>query len=61
MCQLEKFPIPPPEPDDVTINKEPPVQAPDFTNLGSTVFNLSNIDKELQIRTGKASAAFGLL
>jgi hypothetical protein len=39
----------------------PLVQTTDFTYLGSTVSSSSKIEKELRIRTGKASAAYGKL
>jgi hypothetical protein len=61
MYQPVKLIQPPPQPTDITIDQEHLVQASDFTYLGSTVSCSSRIDKELRIRTGKASAAFSKL
>ena len=52
---------PPTELELITVSKEPLIQALDFTYLGSTVSNSARLDKELQTRKGKASAAFSKL
>jgi hypothetical protein len=61
LYQPIKLLSPPPEPQVITINQMPLVQTTDFTYLGSTVSSSSKIEKELRIRTGKASAAYGKL
>ena len=52
---------PQPEPEVITINQEPLVQATNFTYLGSTVSSNAKLDKEIRNRLGKASTAFGNL
>ena len=61
MYQPIKLLHPPPDPEIITINREPLVYATDFTYLGSTVSNTARIDKKLRNRLGKASSAFGKL
>ena len=50
-----------PEPEVITINQEPLVQATNFTYLGSTVSSNAKLEKELRKMLGKANKAFGNL
>ena len=47
-----------PEPEIITINREPLAYVTDFTYLGSMVSSTARIDKELRNRLGKSSLAF---